>query len=599
MNFKPLRYLGLLAVCLSATAGDLRLQRVARADAERSVLLSHETDAAMWIWSNKYVYQPGEQLTLRWTVKTYDDLYPFTIVAYRQNNQTGKKTFLPKSTDEATDIYGNTVASGFQPTRIANTDKAVLIGDGGFFSSDLGTIPDEPGMHTLVVQLRDYTGTAIIKTAYMKIGVVTSFENVSGNIDSNTTWVNTKAYRLSGVVFVKNNATLTIEPGTFVIGQPGSQPPSVLIVTSAGKIMAEGTRSRPVIMTSSLDFGQRTRGDWGGLLLLGKAPINVGANAGGRPNTDGEFFIEGLPATDETKYGGTDATHDCGTLRYVRVEYAGSILAPNNETNSFTWGGCGSRTKSEYLQAIYGLDDAFEWFGGNNDAKYLVGGLGADDYIDYQLGYTGKIQYGIFYQSPDSKGNRGIEGDNSEYNQSATPLSNPQMYNLTFVGSGTPGFDEANAPGIYLRRGAAGDLNNIIVTNFYSAGVFVDNPTTQAQIDNNSLKMNGILVWNNNAGTNGANTIDGQLDAGVLTFAQGTRGQGKNFAATDHKMRRPYEWSDPDWRAMFNSPILRATWVQPPDNGFFDQTAHFIGAVGDVAWWEEWTSFLQDNDIKP
>ena len=172
------------------------------------------------------------------------------------------------------------------------------------------------------------------------------------------------------------------------------------------------------------------------------------------------------------------------------------------------------------------------------------------------------------------------------------------MYNLTFVGSGNPGFDEANSPGLYLRRGAAGDFNNIILTNFYSAGVFVDNPTTQAQVDNGNLKMNGILLWNNNLGTKAPHTIEGQVDAGVLTFAQGTRGQGRNFAAADHKMRRPYEWSDPDWRAMFNSPILRAGWVQPPDNGFFDQTAHFVGAVGDVAWWEEWTSFLQDNDIK-
>ena len=81
------------------------------------------------------------------------------------------------------------------------------------------------------------------------------------------------------------------------------------------------------------------------------------------------------------------------------------------------------------------------------------GGLGADDYVDYQLGYTGRIQYGLFYQSADSRGNRGIEGDNSEYNQAAEPYSNPTMYNLTFIGSGQPGFDEANSPGIFLRRG--------------------------------------------------------------------------------------------------------------------------------------------------
>ena len=106
------------------------------------------------------------------------------------------------------------------------------------------------------------------------------------------------------------------------------------------------------------------------------------------------------------------------------------------------------------------------------DAKYLVGGLGADDFVDYQLGYTGRIQYGVFYQSKDANGNRGIEGDNSEYNNAALPRSNPQMYNLTFIGSGVPGFDEVlSSNGIYLRRGTAIDLNNTIVTNFYANGL--------------------------------------------------------------------------------------------------------------------------------
>ena len=105
------------------------------------------------------------------------------------------------------------------------------------------------------------------------------------------------------------------------------------------------------------------------------------------------------------------------------MEYAGFILSPNNEINSFTWGGCGKGTQVDHLQAIFGLDDTFEWFGGTMDAKYLVGGLGRDDYTDFQLGYTGRIQYVIGYQSPDFPGNRGIEGDNSEYDAAATPYS--------------------------------------------------------------------------------------------------------------------------------------------------------------------------------
>ncbi|MEO8663408.1 MAG: hypothetical protein ABI693_33435, partial [Bryobacteraceae bacterium] len=353
----------------------------------------------------------------------------------------------------------------------------------------------------------------------------------------------------------------------------------------------------------------RKRGDWGGVLMLGKAQVNVGSNtsggscgASGCNNQAGTFYIEGLVANDDGLYGGTDNTHSCGTLSYMRIEYAGSILSPNNETNSFTFAGCGTGTVAHHLQAIYGADDSFEWFGGTMDAKYLVGGLGADDYADFQLGYTGRIQFGLFYQSPDQKGNRGIEGDNSEYDNAAVPYSNPTMYNLTFIGSGVPGFDETNAPGIFLRRGSRGTFNNMVITNFYSSGVELTDANTQAQMDAGNIKMDGILMWNNNLGGTGggAATLDGQIvNAPTLDFAKGTRsaGNAKNFMVADTMLRRPFEFSDPDWRGMFGSPIFRAGWVSPPDDGFFDQTAKFIGGIGDEDWTEEWTSFLVETDI--
>ena len=288
----------------------------------------------------------------------------------------------------------------------------------------------------------------------------------------------------------------------------------------------------------------------------------------------------------------------------VRIEYGGSILSPNNETNSFTWGGCGTGTVAEHLQAIYGKDDSFEWFGGNMDAKYLVGGLGADDYVDYQLGFTGRIQYGLFYQSPDSKGNRGIEGDNSEYDNAAQPASNPTLYNLTFVGSGQPGFDEADAPGVFLRRGSRGSFNNLVVTNFYSAGVSVSDASTQAQADAGNVSMNGILLWKNNIGGTGADTLAGQItNAYTLQFAQGAKGTvagkpaGQNFSVADPLLNRIFEYSDPDFGTAFSSPVFRAGWVAPPDDGFFDQSAKFVGGMGDDDWTQEWTSFLVDADI--
>lgn len=596
MRIQPLLWSGVLVVC-SLTAGTplANMKAVQADDAARlaNIYNGPRSAVSMHIWSDKYTYRAGDTLTLKWTLKTNNDLYPYTVVAFRQNNQTGQRIYLPGGTEAATDFAGNTVAAGFQPAQLQNATKATL---------GTATVPNEPGMHTIVVQLRDYTGTRVVKAAYMKIGVVTGVQTLTGDITANRTLTNDTQWNLSGVVAVKNNAVLTIEPGTFIIGQPGSQPPSLLLITRNGRIVANGTKSRPIIMTSSQAFGARNRGDWGGLVMLGRARVNVPANAAGG-NTAGEFFIEGIPSTEDSRYGGTDDNHNCGSLQYVRVEYAGSILSPNNEINSITWGGCGKATVADHLQASYGLDDAFEWFGGNNDAKYLVGGLHADDYVDFQLGYTGRVQYGLFYQSPDVKGNRGIEGDNSEYNAGSTPFSNPTMYNMTFIGSGAVGFDEGTSPGIFLRRGARGTFNNMVVTRFFSPGISVSDAATQTQADGGNVKMDGILLWNNGLGSNpaAANTVEAQAGGGYSTlFATGANagGNGKNFLSVAPMLTRPFEYSDPDFSGMFGSPLFRAGFVAPPDDGFFDQSAKFIGGIGDEDWTEEWTSFLTDEDIK-
>jgi hypothetical protein len=555
-----------------------------------AIAVQQETRAAMWTWTDKYVYQPGESLTLRWTLKTNDDTDSYTLVAFRVNNQTGVRTYLPGGASQPTDAFGQTAEQGFRTIQLTSADKAALIGQGGMISGSALTIPDELGMHTIVVELRDSTGTRVVKTAYAKIGVVSGFEDLQGNIGESRTLENTKAYRLRGVVFVRNNAILTIQPGTFIIGQPGAAPsPSVLVIARTGRINASGTRSRPIIMTSSQPFGQRRRGDWGGLIMLGAASANTPAE---------RSFIEGLPETDDARYGGTDDDHNCGTLRYVRVEYAGAEFAPNNEVNGITWGGCGRSTVAEYLQSHYGFDDAFEWFGGTNSAKHLVATHAGDDGIDTQLGYRGRIQYAVVLQNSE-RGNRGIEADNSEFVATAEPLGDSSMYNFTIVGSGLAGLDESNSPGVYLRRGAVGTYNNMIVANFASTGVQLDQAPTIANIDGGRVKMNGMLLWNNGRTAESPNTLEGQVHSDILTFAQGTRGQGRNFASVDPKLRRPGEMSDPDLRPDTGSPVFGLNWVLPPDDGFFDQSANFIGAFGDENWTEEWTNFVQEQDIRP
>jgi len=561
-----------------------------RAQVEKAAAAqSYETGIAAWMWTDKIWYGVNEEIHLTMTLKTNGEKYPFTMVAYLQNNQTGERKYLPELSAEVKDIFGNS-PENFRPVIPGDVERQVLLGENGLLGGALNA-PDEYGMHTLVLEFRDWNGLRILKTLYAKFSVISDIVDITGNIDSDQRLTNDKLYRLNGLVFVRNGATLTIDPGTVIIGQPGSEPPSALIITRNGKIHAEGTRSRPIIMTSALTPGERQRGDWGGLILLGRAPVNV---------SGGEFTIEGLPDSEDSRYGGTDPEHDCGILRYVRVEYAGSTFAPNNEVNAITWGGCGTKTVAEYLQTSYGLDDAFEFFGGTVNARYLIGGLAADDFLDWQLGYTGNIQFGFFFQDADNPGNRGVEADNSEYNQAASPLSKPNVFNVTFVGSGQPGFDESNSPGVYLRRGSGGSVNNAIVTRFYSTGLHIDGSATEAQIDNGNITMDGILLWDNNIGGNGAADIEGQVRSGAsAAFAKGERGQGKQFLAADPMLRRPFEVNDPDFRPMSDSIVFRANWIQPPDNGFFDQSARFLGAAGETKWWEEWTNFVTDKAIKP
>lgn len=544
---------------------------------------SPSTNAAMWIWSDKNVYSPGDSLTLRGTLKPNGDTSNYTIVAYRQNNQTGKKTFLPRGTEEVTDAFGNTQTTGFRAVELPALNKAVLAGAEGLAGSAV-TVPSEFGMHTLVLQLRDATGNKVIKSAYWKIGVVRERVKISGAVSASTLWTNDKAYELTGIVSVNNGATLTIEPGTFVIGQPGSQPPSALLVTTAGKLIANGSRSRPIIMTSSRPIGDRARGDWGGLMMLGKAPIN---------DPGGSLPIEGLPEAPETRFGGTDVDHGCGFLRYVRVEFAGAQLRPNEETNAFTWGGCGKSTGAEYLQAHYGFDDSFEWFGGNNDAKYLVGTYGADDFLDVQIGYTGRVQHVIAVANADNS-NRCIEADNYERDFVAKPLGRWSVYNLTCVGNGgTRGFDETDASAIYIRRGAGGFYNNILTYNWMTRGIGGADFASVTANGEADLGMDGVLLWNNGGL---GNTVNENTVAGFQAFVTQ---RAKNVVAADPVLRRPLEYSDPDFRGGAGSPVFRAGWTAPPEDGFFDQWASWIGGIGEYDWTEEWTTFHQEEDLKP
>ncbi len=223
---------------------------------------------------------------------------------------------------------------------------------------------------------------------------------VTGDVSANETWTSANYYVLRGAVFVRSGSTLNIQAGTRVIGESGSV--GTLIVERGGRLNAIGTATAPIVFTSDQPIGQRGRGDWGGIIINGRAPINFGS---------GEAAGEG----DTGVYGGTDPNDNSGILRYVRVEFAGIEFSPDNELNGIAFQAVGRGTQVDHVQSHLSRDDALEWFGGTVDGKYLVMSGAADDSLDWTFGWSGRIQFAAILQRGDDADNA-IEADNNEFN---------------------------------------------------------------------------------------------------------------------------------------------------------------------------------------
>lgn len=242
---------------------------------------------------------------------------------------------------------------------------------------------------------------------------------ITNDITSNTTWVTGRVYELNGTIYVRNNATLTIQPGVIIRSNVAA---SALFVTRGSKLNAIGTASQPIVFTSKNAAGSRRRGDWGGIVLLGKGRVNQGT---------GTNFIEGVSQTVDTQYGGGSApinNDNSGTLKYVRIEFAGYVYSPNNELNGLTMGGVGSGTTVDYVQVSYSNDDSFEWFGGSVDCKHLVALNGLDDDFDTDFGYNGRVQFGLSIKDPlaaDISTSECFESDNYAGTGDPAGLSSP------------------------------------------------------------------------------------------------------------------------------------------------------------------------------
>ncbi|HEX5677091.1 MAG TPA: hypothetical protein VFX91_03880, partial [Alcanivorax sp.] len=401
---------------------------------------------------------------------------------------------------------------------------------------------------------------------------------VTGPLTGEQRWSADRTWVLDGIVYVQDGARLTIEPGTRVEGQPGS----ALVVTRNASLHAAGNADMPIVFTSGQPRGTRAPGDWGGVVLLGSAPVN-----------QADAQIEGV-ADNDTRgaFGGNDADGSCGVLEYARIEFAGFEVYANNELNGLTLGGCGSGTIVRHVQVHRSLDDGVEMFGGTADLRHvLITGAG-DDSLDWDWGWRGRVQFLIAQQHPNS-GDNAFEADNNGSQHNAQPMSEPVMYNITLV---SPRSHTRHHRAMTLREGTGGHFHNLFIHGFSGEAVDIKGAVTVANLDTghltfealaiNDIGGRGVSYFEDESGT--ADDDSGLDEAGYFRDTVGTR-----FAVNPMFSRDVSSTVNPAF-APGGTSSLRDGAVAPPQGEFWDESALYIGAVRPGAardWTDGWTDF--------
>ncbi len=434
--------------------------------------------------------------------------------------------------------------------------------------------------------------TFCFATDYAQTKPVKILSGADTLISQNTTWDTDTLYFMDGKIYVTNGAELTIQPGTVITGDTTSK--GALIITKGSKIHALGTASCPIVFTSSKAIGKRNRGDWGGVIILGKASTN---QPGGIGN------IEGLPPSTLTEYGGgttPDDNDNSGELQYVRIEFPGVALSPNNEINGLTLGAVGRGTLIDYVQVSYGNDDSFEWFGGTVNAKHLIAFRGIDDDFDTDNGYSGNCQFGIGLRDPliaDVSGSNGFESDNDANSSSNLPQTNAIFSNFTL----SAGSDSATNPnfrnGALVRRNSHLNLYNSIIMG-YPAGINIDGTTTQANVTADTMVQNNIITCT--YAPKYIVTTNPSNDTTIINLLQ-FNAANRFYYSNDSgpKLENPYNLNLPNLTPDTGSVALTGSSFNHPqlNDSFFVPTP-YVGALSDdndVDWTLSWANWEPTN----
>ena len=448
---------------------------------------------------------------------------------------------------------------------------------------------------------------------------------ITTDITASRTFYADTAYTLKGFIHVANGAVLTIQPGTKVYGDYNTLG-SALMIMKGAKIQAVGTAAAPIVFTSSRAAGQRQPGDWGGLLLVGNAPndrsgvVNVEGTG-----TDGNTVVGGKNYTVQYN-GGNVPTDNSGTLQYVRVEFAGFAPLQDQEFNAFTFAAIGSGTRASYLEALDGLDDSYEFFGGGFDIDHLVAFETADDMFDMSEGWSGRMQFlvgintvqltprtGAGFYSVDLEGieNDGCNGTGCTLGFNSTPFTIPLVANFTLIGCGQAScMGASGGHGLMLRRGTGGYYVNGVVARWSTDGISLRDqatydragatPTPSATAD---LQLKNIFFAETNGKlfqTPAANQFE--LDSTANNLKLSTSAAASVFTTIPAVGTAPSDINAFDFTPAANSPIATGgltafTGAIATKAGTFVTATPYQGAVapgGGNKWWAGWTTYARN-----
>jgi len=501
-----------------------------------------------------YVYGPGTGFATPEVNLTSRDnglTSGSTLYLYWENRTSGARMYF-----NSQDGFGNAERSLFEDgagraikVRMPDLDDFELFGPAGAFGPFPAEIPTTTGLHQFVLEARNPTSGAVIARGNAMYNFVDGVIQKSGAINADETWTSNNAYILTLPVNVFDS-TLTIEPGTVILGV-ASDNPGTLIIRPGSRILADGDAMRPIVFTSDQAVGERGAGDWGGLVINGNAPTN-------QENPEGEG--------DSGIYGGDNPDDDSGILRYVRVEFAGTRFTDQNELNGIALQGAGRGTTVEHVQVHFNQDDGIEFFGGTVDAKWILLTGCQDDSFDWTFGWQGRVQFLVVIQQGD-EADKGIEADNFEDDFNAMPRSGPTISHCTFVKK----LEVTQVDPVWqFRRGTDVTVQNCIVTG-------ANSPDSLVLVDPDE-PPNTVVVNNSYFFGNQGPTPPGNL--------------GNNFGGNPN-LADPFALV-PDISPLPGSPA-RGGAVDLADP-FFDNSANYVGGVEPANPWiyEGWTTF-SDN----